>query len=191
MLNEFFNFAVDMAVIKNNPMKIVYLEPYQRKNGVALLPDEEKKFVQDIKGTKYEFVFLKFLYSGVRSGEFVGMTENIEDNTLPIKNGKLKAWQKNLFRTIPMSPMYQKTLGKINTHDVINIDDVNKELKKYLPEHSLKDLRHTFTTRARECGVDNELVAIWTGHSLSNITSSVYTHFSMSFQQEQAKRMEY
>lgn len=125
------------------------------------------------------------------SGEFVGMTEYIEDNTLTIKNGKLKAWQKNLFRTIPMSPMYQKTLGKINTHDVINIDDVNKELKKYLPNHTLKDLRHTFTTRARECGVDNELVAIWTWHSLSNITSSVYTHFSMEFQQEQAKRIDY
>ena len=99
--------------------------------------------------------------------------------------------KKNLFKTIPICQMYQKTLDTINTHDLIDMGDANRELKKYLPEHSLKDLRHTFTTRARECGVDNELVAIWTGHSLSNITSSVYTHFSMEFQQEQAKRIDY
>ena len=55
----------------------------------------------------------------------------------------------------------------------------------------MKDLRHTFTTRARECGIDNELVAVWTGHSLGNITSKVYTHFSMEHQQKQAQRLIY
>ena len=54
-----------------------------------------------------------------------------------------------------------------------------------------KDLRHTFTIRARECGIDNELVAVWTGPSLGNITSSVYTHFSMEHQQKEAKKVVY
>ena len=54
-----------------------------------------------------------------------------------------------------------------------------------------KDLRHAFTTRARECEIDNELVAVWTGHSLGNITSRVYTHFSMEFQKEQAVKLKY
>ena len=66
-----------------------------------------------------------------------------------------------------------------------------EEFKRFLPNHTLKDLRHTFTTRARECGIDNELVAVWTGHSLGNITSKVYTHFSIEFQQEQAKKLVY
>lgn len=65
------------------------------------------------------------------------------------------------------------------------------EFKKLCPNHTLKDLRHTFTTRARECGIDNEVVAVWTGHSLGNITSSVYTHFSNKFMQEQAKKLNY
>ncbi|MBQ0099215.1 MAG: hypothetical protein KBS91_01545, partial [Firmicutes bacterium] len=72
-----------------------------------------------------------------------------------------------------------------------NEQALRKEFKKYCPSKTLKDLRHTFITRARECGVENELVAIWTGHSLGNITSSVYTHFSMSYQQEKALKINY
>lgn len=68
---------------------------------------------------------------------------------------------------------------------------LTEEFSALCPNHTLKDLRHTFTTRARECGIDNELVAVWTGHSLGNITSSVYTHFSMEFQKEQAVKLKY
>ncbi len=90
---------------------------------------------------------------------------------------------------IPIFPLYkqvaEKDCGKLNPRKL------SYEFREYCPNHQLKDLRHTFTTRARECGIDNELVAVWTGHSLGNITSSVYTHFSIEFQQEQAKKLVY
>ena len=91
---------------------------------------------------------------------------------------------------MPIFPLYKRTLqfpplGKYQHNKLC------EEFKRFLPNHTLRDLRHAFTTRARECGIDNELVAVWTGHSLGNITSSVYTHFSMEFQQEQAKKLVY
>ena len=52
-------------------------------------------------------------------------------------------------------------------------------------------MRYVFITKARECEIDNELVAVWTGHSLGNITASVYTHFSIEFQKEQAQKLMY
>ncbi len=190
LLNGILQYAVDNGIIDKNPMKAVYIEKHERTNGQALTYEEERKFVEDIKGSKNEWVFLKMLYSGVRPGEISGIVENETDNTLTIKNGKLKSYQKNLTRTVPMSPMYQRTLGhKIKPY--IYLHDLGTDLKNYLPNHTLKDLRHTFTTRARECGIDNELVAVWTGHSLGNITASVYTHFSMQFQQEQARKLKY
>ena len=79
----------------------------------------------------------------------------------------------------------------LKTLEKANLEQLRIEFKKYCPDNTLKDLRHTFTTRARECGIDNELVSVWTGHSLGNITSSVYTHFSMEFQQEQSKKLAY
>lgn len=190
ILNNVFDYAVANGVIERNPMKAVYLPKHEREHGKALTLSEERKFVQDIKGDKYENYFLKMLYSGVRLCEVRNITENLEENTLTIKNGKLKSYQKNYYRVVPIFPKYKQTLSMPLDKAVSNhrLQDV---IKKYLPNHTLKDLRHTFTTRARECGIDNEVVAVWTGHSLSNITASVYTHFSIEFQQEQAKKLDY
>ena len=190
LLNGIFQYAVDNGILDRNPMKAVYVEKHERKNGEALTYEQERKFVRDIRGTKNEWVYLKMLYSGVRPCEISGIVENVENNTLTIKNGKLKSYQKNKTRTIPIFPKYKETLSH-PIRDFIYLPDLRNDFKKYLPNNNLKDLRHTFTSRARECGIDNELVAVWTGHSLGNITSSVYTHFSNEFQQTQALKLKY
>ena len=189
LLNNIFDYAVNNGIIERNPIKAVYIQKHERKNGIALSPEHERKFVRDIKGSKYENYFLKMLYSGVRPTEVITIQENPVNNTLTVKNSKLKSYQKNLYRILPIFPKY-KTIQNYKLEKA-NLEQLRLEFKKYLPSHTLKDLRHTFTTRARECGIDNELVAVWTGHSLGNITSSVYTHFSMEFQQEQAKKLTY
>ena len=189
ILNGIFEYAVASGVIDRNPMKAVFIKKHERTTGTALSKDEERNFVESIQGTKHEAIFLKMLYSGVRPCEINYIKEDLWNNTITIKNGKLKSYQKNLFRTIPIFPLYKQVAecdcGKLNPRKL------SYEFREYCPNHQLKDLRHTFTTRARECGIDNELVAVWTGHSLGNITSSVYTHFSIEFQQEQAKKLIY
>ena len=129
------------------------------------------------------------LYCGVRACEVNEVEENLKENTLTIKNGKLKSYQRVLYRTVPMFPYYkQNVVGRCKRVDVKHL---SMAFAKLCPGHTLKDLRHTFTTRARECGIDNELVSLWTGHSLGNITASVYTHFNMQFQQKQAEKLVY
>lgn len=189
LLNNIFDYAVNNGIIERNPVKAVYIQKHERKNGTALSPEQERKFVSDIKGSKYEKYYLKMLYSGVRPTEVLTIQEDFTNNTLTVKNSKLKSYQKNLYRTMPIFPKY-KTIQNYKLKKA-NLEQLRIEFKKYCPNHTLKDLRHTFTTRARECGIDNEVVAVWTGHGLGNITSSVYTHFSMEFQQEQAKKLVY
>ena len=62
-----------------------------------------------------------------------------------------------------------------------------KKINAMLLQKHLTELHE----RIREHEIDNELVTVWTGHSLGNITSSVYTHFSMEFQKEQAVKLKY
>ena len=190
LLNNIFDYAVNNGLLERNPIKAVYIPKHERKNGQAFTPEQEKAFVTQIKGSKYENYFLKMLYSGVRPSEVLNITEDIEHNTLTIKNSKLKSYQKEKYRTVPIFPKYASTLD-CPIKGKVSVDHLGKEFKKFCPENTLKDLRHTFTTRARECGIDNELVAVWTGHSLGNITASVYTHFSMEHQQKQAKKLVY
>ena len=190
LLNNIFDYAVVNGVIERNPIKAVYIPKHERKNGEAFTPEQEKVFISQIKGSKYENYFLKMLYSGVRPSEVFEIAEDVEKNVLVIKNSKLKSYQKEKYRTVPIFPKYSSTLDR-PIKEKASLEQLRLEFKNYCPNNTLKDLRHTFTSRARECGIDNELVAIWTGHSLGNITASVYTHFSMEHQQKQAKKLNY
>lgn len=55
---------------------------------------------------------------------------------------------------------------------------LTNRFKNVCPNHHLHDLRHTFITRAQECGIRREIVSLWSGHKAdSSITTNVYTHF--------------
>ncbi len=189
LLNNIFGYAVDNGILKINPMKSVFVQKHERQVGQALTYEEEKRFIEAIKGNRHEFVYLKMLYSGVRPCEINFVAEDKENNVISVKNGKLKSYQKEKYRIIPIFPLY-KPYADIKCERV-NTEKLSNEFRTLCPNHALKDLRHTFTSRARECGIDNELVAVWTGHSLGNITSRVYTHFSDAFQQREAKKLTY
>ncbi|MBR0188812.1 MAG: hypothetical protein IJQ23_00320, partial [Clostridia bacterium] len=179
LLNNIFDYALNNGLIERNPVKAVYIPKHIRETGKALTIEEEKEFVSRIRGSRFETIYLKLLYCGCRPCELSGIQENVKDNTLTIKNGKLKSYQKILYRTIPIFPKYKPyATGK---EIKVNTQTLSEEFRNFCPNHTLKDLRHTFTTRARECGIDNELVSLWTGHSLGNITASVYTQYCKYF----------
>lgn len=169
-------------------MKSVFVVKQERTTGQALTRDEEKAFVQAIKRNYYEYSFLRMLYCGVRAYEVNEIVEN-DNETITIKNGKLKNYQKNYYRTVPMFPLYKENIQGKGYH--VDVKKLSVAFTKFCPNHQLKDLRHTFKTRARECGIDNEMVSLWTGHSLENITASVYTHFSIEHQKAVAEKLLY
>ena len=41
---------------------------------------------------------------------------------------------------------------------------LTKHLKLQFDNHHLHDLRHTFITRAQECGIRREYASMWAGH---------------------------
>ena len=54
---------------------------------------------------------------------------------------------------------------------------LTKYFKRRMPAHHLHDTRHTFITRAQECGIRREIVSLWAGHAAdSSTTTTVYTH---------------
>ena len=55
--------------------------------------------------------------------------------------------------------------------------------KRLLPNHHLHELRYTFITRAKECGINPELVMLWDGHEFDKDVKSSkvdrgYTQYS-------------
>lgn len=45
--------------------------------------------------------------------------------------------------------------------------------------HHPHEIRHTFITKAKACGVDGYILKLIVGHSIEDITEKIYTHRTM------------
>ena len=69
-------------------------------------------------------------------------------------------------------------------------------LKRLFPNHHPHELRYTFITRCKECGVNPEVVMLWDGHSSDRDvkTSEVdrsYTDYSEEYLRKEALKVNY
>ncbi len=191
LLRNIFDYAVENRYLERNPAKAVKIPKHERTTGQALTKEAEREFLKKIRGHRYELAYLIMLYTGCRPCEYRSMRIN-EDNTLTFKNGKLKQYQKEKERVLPLFPKLAPYIERIKAEPwEFNTSKLADKFSTIVPGHTLKDLRHTFTTRARECGIENEIVSIWTAHSLQGMTAKVYTHFTLAYMQEQAERLIY
>lgn len=191
ILSQIFDYAKANGLMTLNPVDAVYLPPHERTPGEAITKQEEKFFISQIRGTTYEFQFLVMLYAGARPSEAENTEIDWEREVIIIKNSKLKRHQKVKYRELPLFPMLKK-FGYIEKKDNCGVNYLNDVFQTFLPNHSQKDLRHTFASRAKECGCNSEVVNAWQGHVPGqDMTARVYTHFSMEYQKEQAKILLY
>lgn len=199
-LNGMFTICVKNGICAYNPMEAVVIPKHYRKHGSALTVEEERRFIESLKGDHYELILLFLLYSGARVSEakrFNVADVDFKRNVITIRTTKCKDQVNGAPRTVPIFPYLKPVLEKIcalgSAHPLTALcEKAGKRLKELLPKHHLHELRHTFTTRCRECGIDNEVTSLWTGHSFAgNTTSRVYTHFSPEFQQREAQKLRY
>lgn len=196
ILNGIFTTAVANRLCPTNPMTAVVIEKHYRTPGKTLNQEQIERFKNTMRsagdiGTAY----LIILYSGIRGAELESMTFDWANGTFTVNNAKLKKGQKvnpaNLKRTVPIFPGLWELRHRIES-DAWHCTPkkISNFLSKHWQETTVKDLRHTFVSKAREAGIDNELVNLWTGHLPGkNVTANIYTHFSMEKQQEEAKKL--
>lgn len=197
VLNGIFNYAVANRLCPSNPMTAVVVEKHFRKTGVALNEEQLARFKAKMNTSgKIGLAGLIILYSGVRGAELSSIQFHWDTGTMDVTNAKLKKSQRknplNLIRTIPIFPNLYLLRERIEASDEWRIKPSTLSCKfcEFWNETTVKDLRHTFTSKAREFGVENELVNLWTGHSAgNNQTANTYTHFSMDFQKREAKKI--
>lgn len=110
------------------------------------------------------------------------------------ETSKERLGQNVVLRKIPFTPMAKKLIDCIDFEKAknTNLNTLSTRMKRLFPNHHPHELRHTFISRCKECGVESEVVSIWAGHSLSGtITSTVYTHYSDEFQLKEAEKVDY
>jgi integrase len=193
-----FDVAFDDYDLKS-PMRKIVLPYREIKSGCALTIEEEKALIDFcIKNISWSASsgLLVLLFFGLRKSEL--KTIKVDGESLTCISSKTLMGRNEQLRRIPFTPNFKKVLQYVDFEKAknTNTSTIDNTLKKIFPNHHTHELRYTFITRCKECGVNPEIVMLWDGHEEDkDVRSSKidrgYTDFSWSFQLKQAELVDY
>lgn len=208
ILKSIFASAEDAELIIKNPCDRVKRVNVEEKNVVAFTVREQHKIEYGVRhdGRLRMNGILISLYTGLRLGELLALTWDDVDflrNTLTINKTKASRSEegftspktKSSMRTLPIPPNVLpllKLMKKCSTSKWVieyNGKPINERGYQALFERlqrrlgisprGFHALRHTFATRAMECGTDCKTLSELMGHSNAMITVNRYAHSMM------------
>ena len=181
-------------------MKKVVLPRYQSKKGNAFTYEEEKALVEyctthpEVTASS---ALLVLLYTGMRRSELQTL-RILDDNWLECDTSKEKMGNDVVARRVPITPMLRKVMPYIDFEKAkqTNLNTIGTTIKRLFPNHHTHELRYTFITRCKECGINHELVMLWDGHSFDkDVKTSVidrgYTDYSEKYALSEAQKFDY
>lgn len=185
LMNDVFKGAIAHNLIDRNPLSTVIHEQHERESGTALTYAEEAALLNC--DSKYRLQFIIILYTGMRPCEYSFLQR--KGNMLITRNRKRKNG-KIEYKRIPISPMLAPHIGDMQEFHFAYPQTLYKNLLKIVPGHPLYDLRTTFCTRIRECGVLEAAVKEMMGHSEGKLMNA-YTDLSDEFLYAEAAKISY
>lgn len=187
LMNGIFKYAIAHHLIQFSPMDTVLHIQHERENGVALTKEEERILLKALAGTKYQLLIAVALYTGLRPNEY--RTARIEGKFIVALNSKRKKGKKE-YKKIPISPMLRPYLEGVTELKFPTVHYVRDKFKEILPDHILYDLRTTFYTRCKECGVAEAAREEFVGHSLGAL-GNAYTDLSDEYLLTEGEKLRY
>lgn len=187
IMSKVFKAAIKHGIIIHNPLDLVVHKQHARKHGKALTKDEERKLLDGYAGSQDQILFAIALYTGVRPNEY--KTVRPDGQFISAVNSKRKNG-KTEYKKIPITPMLEPYLKDVKEIDFPSERYMRKQLKAVLPNHILYDLRTTFYTRAKECGIADVAIKTFVGHSLGGLADT-YTDLSDEFLLREGKKFKY
>lgn len=187
LLNGIFKNAIAHGIIDRNPLAIILPVTHEREHGKALTKAEEKLLLDKVSGTSYQIMFAVALYTGLRPNEYC--TALIEGKFIVAVNSKRKT-KKIEYKKIPITPMLRPYLIGVTELKFYIPEVMRDKFKSILPNHRLYDLRTTFYTRCKECGIADVAIMEYVGHSLGKL-GNTYTDLSDEFLLKEGEKFKY
>lgn len=187
LLSIIFKGAIAHGLMDKNPLNLVVRMKHEGKHGSALTKDEEKLLLQAYPNTKYQTLFALALYTGLRPNEY--NTAKIEGKFIIAVNSKRKH-KRVEYKRIPITPMLAPYLQGINEFEMVNRDVIREKFKAVLPNHIVYDMRTTFYSRCKECGIADAARDEFVGHSLGAL-GNAYTDLSDEYLLKEGAKFKY
>ena len=187
LLSIIFKGAIAHRLIDYNPLNVVVKTKHQYKHGTALSKEEETKLLTKYAGTKLQSVFALALYTGLRPNEY--KTARVDGKFIVAVNSKRKN-QKVEYKKIPITKMLAPYINGIEEFEIPCKEVLHKRFKEVLPNHILYDMRTTFYSRCKECGIAEHAMKEFVGHSLGAL-GNAYTDLSDEYLLKEGEKFVY
>lgn len=187
LLNTIFKAAVKHSIIPNNPIDMVFHKKHEKEHGTALTKAEEKLLLDTYAGSPLQTMFAIALYTGMRPNEYE--TAKLDGKFIVAKNSKRKNG-KIEYKKIPITPMLKPFMKDVTEISFSSLRIIRDRFNKLFPNHKLYDLRTTFYTRCRECGVADAARDEFVGHS-SGVLADTYTDLSDEYLLKEGQKFKY
>lgn len=198
--------AEKLDIVKKNVISLSENVKYKKETGSALTITEQYQFFQALENTRYKWVMLFYILTGVRRAEAVTIEwSDIDEKAglIWIKGTKTERSSRYILLTNEVKTVLEeqrkqnerekekRSRGQFHkAPDTIifpfTAETLSRTFKKLCPNHHLHDLRHTFATRCAESGVNINVCQQLLGHSTPYMTLSVYTHVMDDFKRSEA-----
>ena len=187
LLNCIFKMAIAHNILMQNPLTLVIHREHEKIHGKALTKQEERKLLDSLSGTRYLIPFAVALYTGLRPNEY--KTAKIQGDFIIAINSKRKN-KKIEYKRIAISPMLKPYIEGITELCFPHLDTLRSIMKKHIGSHKLYNMRTTFYTRCRECGISDAARDEFMGHS-SGALATAYTDLSDEYLLNEIQKFRY
>lgn len=193
--NAAFKKAVSLEYAEKNVVDLSEKVRYRKKKSRALTISEQDKFLSALEKSRYKYLMLFYIHTGVRRNEALSILWSdidFSNSLIRIRGTKTEESDRFIISTVAVKEILQERKKQVpcskSSDRVFPYRDetVSREFKKICPEHHLHELRHTFITRCAECGVDMSVCQQLVGHSTIDMTLSVYNHVIDQFKRKEA-----
>lgn len=208
VMTKIYDYAMQNDFISKDYSKYVKFEKDAVEIKRELFTSKEVELLWKNSGQWECDLFLVLLYTGMRVNEFLASKSHdfdIDNKIITLPRNIVK--NDSSARIIPIHndivPVLErfKSYGseyiavKPNKNRIIYKNFMDRDLKKLTEllgtKHTPHDTRHTFITRARECGCNNLVIQRIVGHSPDTITEKVYTHLQIKELLEEINKISY
>ena len=140
----------------------------KRLKARSVISTDEINALWAIKDNEYAKIILFYIYTGLRFSEL--RYADIHDNYIEVTDSKTPAG----IRIVPICDKAKSLLP----FTVPPRSTFYRRFKELLPDHTIHETRHTFTSMLAEKGVDVRIIKTLVGHKMDDVTA-IYTHFSL------------
>lgn len=186
IMNKVFDYAMKNDIVSKNYAEFVKYEKYETKIERTMFAPEYVKQLIDAPFDNMDAVTLVLLFTGMRVREFINNTsDNIDLDNRLITIPKELAKNKTSERIVPIHeailPILRHFKEYGNKYIAMRTNTAKMSYSAYYDHlkklnHTPHDTRHTFISKARECGIDALVIQKIVGHTPETITEQIYTH---------------